>query len=167
MPYRSALLAGLIAALPALAQAQTWAAPIPIPRASTSALSGNSCAYYNQLFYVEDFGVDISSPDVVYSLTNGPTVVIPGRIPLIIKGYGHARVRLYPSGWDASLWLCRVNTAGRLSQCIDASDNWGSSMQEEINVPHEQGTFRVVVDGSVFTQWNCGSYTLDVLRDPW
>jgi hypothetical protein len=167
MYHRLALLAGLIAALPTLAQAQTWAAPYAIPRTSSSALSGNSCASFNQIYYVEDFAADIASPDVVYSLANGPTVVIPGRIPLILRGYGHARVRLLPSGWDASLWLCRVNTSGRLSQCIDASDNWGTSFPEEVNVPHEQGTFRIVVDGSVFTNWNCGGYTLEVLRDPW
>ena len=167
MYHRLALLAGLVAALPTLAQAQTWAAPYAIPRASASALGGNSCAHFNQIFYVDDFAVDISSPDVVYSLANGPTVVIPGRIPLILRGYGHARVRLLPSGWDPSLWLCRVNNGGRLSQCIDASDNDGAGFLEEINVPHEQGTFRVVVDGSIFTPWNCGGYTLEVLRDAW
>lgn len=167
MPYRLALAAGLIAALPVLAQAQTWEAPILVPRASVSNFSGNSCANYNQIYYVTDFGADISSPDAVYSVSNGPTVVIPGRIPLIIKGYGHARVRLYPQGWDASLWLCRVNNGGVLSQCIDASDSWGASVYEEINVPHEQGTFRFVVDGTIFTNWSCGGYTLEVMRDPW
>ncbi len=136
--------------------AQTWDSPLPLANGSSTF---NSCAVPSQMLLMDNGIFPIYAPAVVYRVNQWQRGFNPP--PLRVWS-----VTLSPqTGTDMSLWVCQQKTGNFVSQCVDASDNYGNGVPEHVIVPTVIGTYYVIVTGNIENQSPmCSSYWLTAIH---
>lgn len=151
---RILMLGGLLAAgliLGRASHAQTFASPFSIATNVQSYF--DSCGLPQQELELNYGEFSIYAPTAVYRINQ--------------LRWGHLQLRpwsvtLAPlSGADMSLWVCLITPDGLLNHCVDASDNIGNGIPEQVTVPAVVGSYYVIATGNIgnFSPL-CGNYLL-------
>jgi hypothetical protein len=147
-------LAGLL--LGNTSRAQTWASPVNLT-APYDVQTFETCALPYEPLSIEYGAFYFYAPVAVYRVSTRAIGRPPALHPWALT--------LQPYGWDASLWVCRLHQANTLTDCEDASDNWGINATEFATVPGTSGTRYIVVAGNVDNNGQlCGGFTLTAQR---